>query len=95
MRINGRQPNKICVAKLRVGISQSGLVRSSIYLNFVGNPFAVESEAIDMSQFEAIYLREGDLYQNINSETPPQIYFAPAGKTPYSFGDCFSRCNGG
>jgi hypothetical protein len=82
MRINGRQPNKICVAKLRVGISQSGLVRSSIYVNFVGNPFAVESEAIDMSQFEAIYLREGELYRNINSEVPPQIDFAPAGKTP-------------
>ena len=82
MRINWRQPNKICVAKLRVGISQSGLVRSSIYLNFVGNPFAVESEAIDMSQFEAIYLREGELYRNINSEAPPQIDFAPAGKTP-------------
>jgi hypothetical protein len=51
-------------------------------VNFVGNPFAVESEAIDMSQFEAIYLREGELYRNINSEAPPQIDFAPAGKTP-------------
>ena len=82
MRINWRQPNKICAEKLRVGISQSGLVRSSIYVNFVGNPFAVESEAIDMRQFEAIYLREGELYRNINSEAPPQIHFAPAGKTP-------------
>ena len=82
MRINWRQPNKICVAKLGTGISQSGLVRSSIYLNFVGNPFAVESEAIDMSQFEAVYLREGDHSRNINPEAPPQIHFAPTGKTP-------------
>jgi hypothetical protein len=82
MRINWRQPNKICVAKLGIGISQSGLVRSSIYVDFVGNPFAVESEAIDMSQFEAVYLREGDHSRNINPEAPPQIHFAPTGKTP-------------
>jgi hypothetical protein len=57
-------------------------VRSSIYVDFVGNPFAVESEAIDMSQFEAVYLREGDHSRNINPEAPPQIHFAPTGKTP-------------